>query len=882
MTKQGILDAAKHLSIQQNVSIQVLDRKTGQVVQEHTGHNQATNSLLFGIAHHLIGDFMPNEKHGLNPGFSMLSNYVPRYISLGTMGLINQEQDSYGLPAGIGDSFAGSYDDPKYLRLLRAFQQAEADLADAEEALKNECPYYPATDACASCQECSTRIETKRQARDDAKTAYANALDALTEYSEEARFVDYRKHTPGYGADGYNLEDNHDRKYPGLGYAYTSYEVTLSYRAASLHTSADVVTYKGTLYKCIADTPVPAGQFDPSYWEAYPDDAQPFSGKTINMELISNVYPRMDISYRDVVPEGESEIPNTIDIVFSAMISTGALAQFREEGKDYVFITEVGLWSKRTWTNGDENGLLAGYRILPPSKDNWDMTVPENRKILKENILKVGINQVVQVIWKIQIGSIADFIEAGDVPDVPPKYSDVAYIGLQPSYFSSDMAKLIYWHLFTDNLNDPYGQRCPSIPAAFRRSKIKRGNPVPPNISNIDEQLYLDFEMDDNNVTQTVWWWTQSGKMTLTNASNFYYWTYFYNSSTSAFYSIDVSHCYINTDVCNGQYGMTIRPDKGINYVSMDVTNATFGPNGSIAFGSTAGKPLEIIGLDTCVFEQSSGNIFSSAVKIHGDLVMDYVVRNRNIRVGNIYGFDTPNAAAYFRNWIIPSNYSGPFIWILYSQSEPYHIYVDNWVFANCTSLGELVSSNQPYQPVTLHGFETWDVSQMVNLHRLFLRITDIEGTLENWDVSQVTDMGGMFEDTEWNRTSIESIGSWDVSSCMDFSYMFYTANSSHMGYGDYSFLDNWDVNPEANFQYILPYYQWVTKFPSWNGWFNTNAGATFIPYTGTEVERCYFRGIYNNISDLPATASEGDSYYILYAEYNKYFYHNGEWHTTA
>ena len=33
MTKQGILDAAKHLSIQQNVSIQVLDRKTGQVVQ---------------------------------------------------------------------------------------------------------------------------------------------------------------------------------------------------------------------------------------------------------------------------------------------------------------------------------------------------------------------------------------------------------------------------------------------------------------------------------------------------------------------------------------------------------------------------------------------------------------------------------------------------------------------------------------------------------------------------------------------------------------------------------------------------------------------------------------------------------------------------------
>ena len=73
---------------------------------------------------------MPNEKHGLNPGFSMLSNYVPRYISLGTMGLINQEQDSYGLPAGIGDSFAGSYDDPKYLRLLHR-QHEDFNLCDS-------------------------------------------------------------------------------------------------------------------------------------------------------------------------------------------------------------------------------------------------------------------------------------------------------------------------------------------------------------------------------------------------------------------------------------------------------------------------------------------------------------------------------------------------------------------------------------------------------------------------------------------------------------------------------------------------------------------------------------------------------------------------------
>ena len=34
------------------------------------------------------------------------------------------------------------------------------------------------------------------------------------------------------------------------------------------------------------------------------------------------------------------------------------------------------------------------------------MTKPENRKLLKENIIKVGTNQIAQVIWKIQLGAI--------------------------------------------------------------------------------------------------------------------------------------------------------------------------------------------------------------------------------------------------------------------------------------------------------------------------------------------------------------------------------------------------------------------------------------------------------------------------------------------
>ena len=89
-----------------------------------------------------------------------------------------------------------------------------------------------------------------------------------------------------------------------------------------------------------------------------------------------------------------------------ALISTGALAQFREPDKDYIFITEAGLWSSNAWIGTGDNGLLAGYRICPPDQENWDMSDPENRKILKQNIIRIGVNQIAQIVWKIQIGGL--------------------------------------------------------------------------------------------------------------------------------------------------------------------------------------------------------------------------------------------------------------------------------------------------------------------------------------------------------------------------------------------------------------------------------------------------------------------------------------------
>lgn len=271
---QDAISAAKNLGCVYNVTARVYDRGTGRLVSEHIGHNQATCSMMLGIAHYLQGDGILNQAPG------MLSKNVPMYMSLGTMGLITQTADEDGLPTGIG-----IYDDP--------------------------------------------------------------------EKTEEEQFVGYMEQLPGFGADGYDANENNDRPYFGLGPMYES-------------------------------------------------------GDAVNCELISSKFVRTPITYRTILPEAQSELPETIDIVFSAMISTGALAQFRN-GSDHVFITELGLWSNKQWSDSVENGLLAGYRIIPSSSENWDMTVPSNRDILKRSILRVGKNQVVQVIWKIQLGSIEQF-----------------------------------------------------------------------------------------------------------------------------------------------------------------------------------------------------------------------------------------------------------------------------------------------------------------------------------------------------------------------------------------------------------------------------------------------------------------------------------------
>jgi hypothetical protein len=348
----------------------VYDEITGQLLQHHEGHNSATNSMLVGIGHYLMGDGV------LNQGSAMLEHWVPQYISLGTMGLYSQGIDAQGLPTGIGYSASAS---------------------------------------------------------------------------EEQNFIDYARCTPGFGADGYSSEFNNGRPYFGIGPMFDDrppivmeqetftvasstgpWQFNTRYLIESIisvYDGADDITAysrKGMYGSVIVD---PGANLSVGDTVIIKYTREVDAVDTVDCELISKSFPRAQISYRKLLPTSDSELPRTVDIVLSAMISTGALKQFRDidpatgERRKYLFITEAGLWSKKWWPTDSENqidymsgdnGLVAGYRIMPPNASQQDMSNPENRAALKKEILRVGWNQVVQVVWKLQLGSINEFQSANN------------------------------------------------------------------------------------------------------------------------------------------------------------------------------------------------------------------------------------------------------------------------------------------------------------------------------------------------------------------------------------------------------------------------------------------------------------------------------------
>ncbi len=70
---------------------------------------------------------------------------------------------------------------------------------------------------------------------------------------------------------------------------------------------------------------------------------------------------------------------------------------------------------------------------------------------------------------------------------------------------------------------------------------------------------------------------------------------------------------------------------------------------------------------------------------------------------------------------------------------------------------------------------QTWNVSKVTKMTKMFAGRRRFNQPLETWDVSNVVNMHGMFDSCE---TFNQSLARWNVSNVVDMNYMFYGANS--------------------------------------------------------------------------------------------------------
>lgn len=138
-------------------------------------------------------------------------------------------------------------------------------------------------------------------------------------------------------------------------------------------------------------------------------------------------------------------------------------------------------------------------------------------------------------------------------------------------------------------------------------------------------------------------------------------------------------------------------------------------------------------------------------------------------------------------------------------------------------------------------GIENWDVSNVINMNRMFAGAIHFNQPLENWDVSNVTDMGYMFQGAISFNQPLEK---WDVSNVTNMEHMFAAdemandcrmifnqplskwnisnvKNMFAMFFSNRCFnqpLDNWKISQETNIKRMFegsgqkPLPNWFTK----------------------------------------------------------------------
>lgn len=390
-----------------------------------------------------------------------------------------------------------------------------------------------------------------------------------------------------------------------------------------------------------------------------------------------------------------------------------------------------------------------------------------------------------------------------------------------------------------------------SLPVTLKKSSIKRGYPVSPDVlpystgvatrfvrSNTPAYLYLDFTLDEND-HQVVYWWTETGTLSLSEAvaieKLFTPSDYSSTGYSTRFDNIDVSGWPLSGHFTSRMfyYDDETEPTEDQIY-NINVAGCTlddFSPIFAEQF-ETPYQYLHVDGLNSINLLSNSVGGLLNGTQYYGNLdVSNWDLRDfHSSGYALLGGFSTyyPDRLI-MDNWIVDDNL--PMIYTGYGGTgyniEDYS--VRNWDLSNCTHLEAFA-----YYSGSIDGFYTWDTSSLTSMQCMFGYTNLDEDTLQsmsNWDVSNVENYDGIFGHIDPHFSN------------------------------DFSFMDNWNIDTEASFENMFPYYDagYPIIYPAWNGWFDYNS--TYHPYEGSH-STITFKGMYDNLGGAyPQNPNNGDAY---------------------